>query len=233
MIKSKLLNFKAVQRTFKALTNLIKEARNDKVDKIVLVSTEVLRKAKNKKEFLRLFKTKFNLAIKILSRKEEAEFGALAVLEKYSIKSHPLIVIDIGGGSAEVSRLFGRNKNFKSLPLFINIKLNKINFLKEKADLVGIGGTIVALACIFLKLKKIDLKKIEGFSINLADLKKLNQEFLKLSYKKREKISGLEPQRADIILAGGMILEEFMRRFSFKNCKVSSVNLLFGLLKVI
>lgn len=97
---------KAQERTIKALEIFSEHIKQYDVQKIKAVATSVVRRAKNKKEFLKEVLDRTGINIKIISGDEEARLSMLGVLSVISLgrdfKSIPrCLIMDIGGGSTE------------------------------------------------------------------------------------------------------------------------------------
>jgi exopolyphosphatase/guanosine-5'-triphosphate,3'-diphosphate pyrophosphatase len=76
--------------------------------------------------------------------------------------------------------------------------------------MVGLGGTVRTLASIHLRGHRRDRKHRHGLRLHQADVTAIRERLEGLSQRKRRKIRGLKPERADIILAGAIVIEEVM-----------------------
>jgi exopolyphosphatase/guanosine-5'-triphosphate,3'-diphosphate pyrophosphatase len=98
-------------------------------------------------------------------------------------------------------------------------------------DFIGTGGTITTLAAIDLGLKEYDHKRVHMHRISLERLSHLKNMLLLLPLGRRKDISGLEKERADLIIPGILLTIRFMEIFGFSVITVSDYGLLEGLLK--
>ena len=216
--------------------------RRYKVAKIFAIGTKALRIAKNRDVFLREC-TKIGLTPKIISGKEEARLAYLG--GTYDTRVNNTAVIDIGGGSTEV--VYCNPKSFpvgavtltekfmKSDPPtnleiinmrgYIIKRIQRINNIKVKT-LIGVGGTITTLAAINNK----SFTNIHKTILPQAQIKNIFEKLSTMPIIKRRKIKGLTPKRADIIIAGTLILMEAMKILRTEKVIVSTKGIRHGLL---
>jgi len=100
----------------------------------------------------------------------------------------------------------------------------------EGAQLVGTAGTVTTLAAIDLALVTYDRQKVQGHRLGLARVVELLDRLAALPLRERRGIPGLEPGRADIILAGAAILAVSMERLGYHELRVSNDGLREGIL---
>jgi exopolyphosphatase/guanosine-5'-triphosphate,3'-diphosphate pyrophosphatase len=174
--------------------------------------------------------------------------------------SRAISILDVGGGSTEISfyqdavlrywtsldigavnlteKFFqspGPNKtDLKNLSRFVDSELETAPGL-HTADtgpglLVGTGGTITTLASMQLGLAKYDPAKIRQMELKTTDLDLWINRLTTMTLHEKHCISGLEPERADIILAGIVIIRRIMSKAGFSTIVTSDGGLLLGLL---
>jgi exopolyphosphatase / guanosine-5'-triphosphate,3'-diphosphate pyrophosphatase len=101
---------------------------------------------------------------------------------------------------------------------------------KQKIDLaVGSSGSIMNLADIAQKALQKDIPSLPGV-LTYRDLKKVIDLLCSLPLEERRKVPGINPERADIIIAGAVILETFMKELSLDSVTTTSRGLQDGLL---
>jgi exopolyphosphatase/guanosine-5'-triphosphate,3'-diphosphate pyrophosphatase len=168
-----------------------------------------------------------------------------------------ILVIDIGGGSTEL--ILGSNGKIEKLKsLDVGCLRMKEQFLKSdppkeseikqllealdelfKDDIleyknkfqiaIAVAGTSTSLAAVKLGLKKYDRMKIHRTDLSLSDVEELNGWLSSVNLTEREKILSMEPERADVIVAGGLILEYLMKKLSINKMIVFESDILDGL----
>ncbi len=227
------------------------------VTHLIPVATAAVRDAANGKEFLARARADAGLKFRVLTGEEEAYLGALAVINGLGVRDG--IVMEVGGGSAQVSELRrGKSKRGVTAPLGA-VRLTEA-FLKSDpvrddeaarlADhiaqtfeawgwmrveaggaLVGMGGTARALAAIDRTARQYPLDLINGYELELARLEPLVEKLRALPVGERVKnVPGLLADRADIILAGAMVVAGALRRAGADRMLISSMGVREGLL---
>lgn len=97
------------------------------------------------------------------------------------------------------------------------------------ATLVGLAGTVAALAAIAQKLVTYDRGRIHHFSLTRAVVEGLLSALASEPAAARRRRPGVEPDRADVIVGGAVILAELMRHFGYEDCLTSEADILDGL----
>ena len=247
----------AMERTAKALSEFVDLAKQHNVEGIAAIGTMCLREAKNSDEFIKKVKDLCGLQIEVIPGEEEARLSYLAVKSGAGIESEKeLLIFDVGGGSTEfifgkgdeITRRFSLNIGairftedyFLSDPVTEEEFQNGINAVKEAfadadfsgtADyLIGMGGTITNLAAIKHKLAKYDPNIIQGSKLTLADVTEQMEHFRSIPLEERKKIPGLQPKRADVILAGATIVSVVMEKIGLNELTVSDRGIRHGLM---
>jgi exopolyphosphatase/guanosine-5'-triphosphate,3'-diphosphate pyrophosphatase len=95
-------------------------------------------------------------------------------------------------------------------------------------DLVGTAGTVTTLAAMMQNMEEYDPLRINNYVIHKYDLQSLYARLLALPLKDRVKLPGLEPGRADVIVAGAMLVLEAMEIFNVDQVRAIDAGLLEG-----
>jgi exopolyphosphatase/guanosine-5'-triphosphate,3'-diphosphate pyrophosphatase len=98
------------------------------------------------------------------------------------------------------------------------------------APLVGVAGTVTSLAAMALALESYDPARVHGFHLPLVDLDRQIDRLARATAPEREKMIGLDPRRADVILAGALILDRIARAAGASDVRVSDHGIRWGLL---
>lgn len=226
----------------------------------VVTATSAVRDASNRNEFLNKIKNETGWEVVLLSGMMEAETtfkGALSVLntEQFSGSS---AVLDIGGGSTEIAigkdgvldksisldmgsvRFSERfltsdpptGEQIESTEIEIQRLLNKVEFDKENIlNAMGVAGTVTSIAAIELGLKNYDPDRINGYQLHVDIVDQYIQSFSRMkSSDIEEKFPVFLQNRGDVILAGLLILREFLKWVSQENIVVSTGGIRHGIL---
>ena len=97
-------------------------------------------------------------------------------------------------------------------------------------SVIGIGGTITTLSAIKQNMKEYDSKKIHHSKLSIEDVRDVLKRLKALNLEQRKKVWGLQASRADIIIAGIVILEGIMEILEIRELMVSERDNLEGML---
>lgn len=224
------------------------------VDKIVATATSAVREAANGQAFVDDVAQEIGLSLQILDGEKEAYYGVLGSLNEVPMTDG--FVLDIGGGSAQISQVSQRQfKRGKALPLGalaltekfiaadppsaqeinairaeIENQLDSISWLKtSQSDLIGLGGAIRNLASMDALRNNYPLNTLHGYTLSLASVENSISLLQSLTLNKRKKIHGLKADRADIILPGAMVTQAVMTRLNVDKLTISVNGLREGL----
>ncbi len=100
----------------------------------------------------------------------------------------------------------------------------------EHLQLVAVAGTATTLASLQLDLREFDRDRIDSAILTRGDCHRLVEELKWRSKAERAQMPGMEPKRADVMLAGALILWRTMELMGFVTCRVSTRGLRFGVL---
>jgi len=246
----------ALERTVGVISTFVTEARLAGAERIAVVGTMGLRVARNAAEFVARVAADCGVAIEIIPGEEEARLSFLAVQVGLGPLPGEVAVFDIGGGSTEIT--FGRDSeiyNCLSLPVgavhlteqylrsdpvtpdelaqmlvVVRKALGDLGMDHEVGTLVGVGGTITNLSAVRYGFNQRDPGIIQGTFLARADVDRLVDLFREQTVAQRRLIVGLEPERADVILAGAGVTQVIMGKLAVRQLIVSARGLRHGLM---
>jgi len=245
----------AMQRNNEAIARFAEKARANGVGDIVCVGTMALRNAKNTGDFIKLVKESSNVDLTVIPGEEEARLSYLAVLSGLTLQDGKLAIFDTGGGSTEfifgegktVSKRFSvdlgairiTEKYFKADPVSkadVDAAIAEIDSTFRENDvngkvsqLVGMGGTVTSMGAVKHKMVKYDPDVIQGSALTLADVEEQIEAYSSRTIEARKEITGLQPKRADVILAGACILKVIINRLGVNGLTISDRGLRHGM----
>lgn len=250
------LSEKAKQRALEALARFATLIRRFRPEFTRVVATSAIREASNYDQFVRAAKARTGLEIDVISGGEEARLLCLGAIGPAAAADHESLVLDIGGGSTEIAVARGSDATIaKSLPLgtvrltevFLKsdpAKKKQVKLLKEYvreilksrverslvrrfASAIACAGTAGAVAT--LVRGELPLTGAPP-RVAHAEVKELLRELSRKSVKERQAIAGLDPSRADVIVAGVAILEGVMDYLELEELEISRRGVRDGLL---
>ena len=220
-----------------------------------IVGTMALRTAKNAADFASRVKELTGLDVRIIPGEEEARLSYLAVLSGLPLAGGELVTFDTGGGSTEF--VYGRGTEMVrkfSVPLGavriteeffaddpvrpgsvdaavkeIRSSLTGGGVLGSPEVIVGMGGTVTSLASVKFKMETYDPDVVQGSVLTLAELKDMAAMFASMTLEERKGVTGLQPKRADVILAGTCIVCAILELLGASSFTVSDRGLRHGL----
>jgi exopolyphosphatase/guanosine-5'-triphosphate,3'-diphosphate pyrophosphatase len=226
----------AIHETLRAVHRFFaKHSPNGRGPRVIAVATSAVREARNRERLLQPLRRKEGIDVQVLSARTEARLGVEAALDSLSFRDG--VVADLGGASLQISRVRDRKVvSTSSLPLgtvrttsrFVRDNRPKSRALqvlrseiraqlqgglppaKRGEIMVGMGGTVRTLASIHLRSHQGERKNRHGLRLYQSDVTAVRERLESLSRRKRRKIRGLKAERADIILAGAIVIEEAM-----------------------
>jgi len=250
--KNKIFKLEAMKRTLSVLLEFVETAKKEGAEEIKLLGMAAFRKAENRAEFIEEIKNATGLTLRVLTGGEEARLGLIGIARTLDMDN--FVLLDIGGGSIELCAKSGEEEFLKSIPIgAVNLYENFIkneppsveerfaveDYVREKIgthpnflnfSLIGVGGTITTIADMIMGLSEFDTDKTHLYKMKYDDLKKLNDKLWKMPLPERKKITGLHPQRADVIITGASIIQVVMEVLKKDTLIVSVVNLVEGVL---
>ena len=243
---------KAATQAFRRFHDIIDEWG---VDHTVAVGTSALREAENRDELLDRIHSKTGIEVNVIGGLEEARLVHLAVSRKIDISEGEAVLVDIGGGSVEVTLTSGgvliESRTLKVGTVRMLQVLNdpqsgfsdfmaQIEEIKSETGdwttgvlghhlvgrLVGTGGNVESIAD--LTGKRVG-RKATSFASS-GDLQRIQTQLESLSFKERQRELRLRPDRADVIYPAVIVVQALMNTVWASNLAIPRVGLKDGVL---
>jgi exopolyphosphatase/guanosine-5'-triphosphate,3'-diphosphate pyrophosphatase len=215
------------------------------------VATSAIRDAENSADFLERARELTGLPIRVLGREAEARYGYLAAINSTTLVDG--CVLDLGGGSLQLVRVTDRLAQesgswslgaVRMTERFLAgkgpAKRGRIDELREHVArelaqaswlaragrrLVGIGGTVRSLATAAQRAAGLPSNGVQGMVIEREALDELVERLAALPVAERSTIPGLKPARADLILAGAIVVQGVLAAGDFDGLEVTEAGL--------
>ena len=243
--------FKRVNSTLRDFKKLL--IVND-VDDVFVVGTAALRDAKNSEEIIENIKRKYDFEVEVLSGHEEGITTSIGVLH-FMETTENFLIIDIGGRSTEFiyefeNKIISKSLNlgvvtlsekyFSNLPigqelineakLKIETELSQLD-IKDKKNVIGVSGTALSLASIFLDQQNFNEEELHEIKIDINNVQEINKRILKMTEAEIiTKFRGIDPKRASTITSGIFLLEIILSHYSNSPIIISKNDILEGLI---
>ena len=246
----------ALERTASAIAEMAAEARRNGVRAIAAVGTAGLRIARNSASVIAAIRARTGVAIEVIPGEEESRLAYLAVQAGLGESEGSLVVFDTGGGSSQftfgqgsrVDERFSVNvgavsyterfglanavspENLGKALAAIATDLSRIEGRPAPDVLVGMGGAITNIAAVKHGLKTYDPDIVHGTVLDGAEIDRQIELYRSHNAEERRTIVGLQPKRAEVILAGACIVRTVMHKLGQDAVRVSDRGLRHGLL---
>jgi len=253
-----LLSETSMRKALEALTRMATLARQLGATRIEAVATSAVRDAANGLTFLELVRSETGLKVKVLRGEEEARLSFRSALAHFEMGVGRAVVMDIGGGSLElalsadgllerlISLPFGairlteeflapgtRRKGVRKLRAAIRDDIRRTLPVRDwrGAQVIGSGGTFTNLAGIYLNRQGVQTARTtHGTRLPRVELEHILDMLQDMSPEQRTAVPGLNPGRADIIVAGFAVAAEVLARLESREVIVSAYGIREGLL---
>lgn len=252
--ESGIISDSAIIRATRILNDYKKIIKGNNVDIVRATATSAMRDANNGKDIQLLFSQILGYNIEIINGKEEARISFLGSIESNSNQLE--LVLDIGGGSTEIivgnkdkitfsqslqigavritEQFFpdfkSKTTNYEIAQKFIQNLLKELGTLDRTENLIAVAGTPTTIAAIDLNLPQYNAHLIHNHLINQTRLKEIVQLFKSNTSEQLVDKYNVHPNRADVILGGALILQEFVEYANKNDFIVSCKGLRYGLL---
>ncbi len=246
----------AMERTVSAIAAMVDEAKKNKVAAIAAVGTMGMRTARNSQQFIDAVEKRSGVKIEIISGDEEGRLAYIAVKSGLGLSEGALAIFDTGGGSSqftfgrgsEVQERFSVNvgavrytekfglsqavpaQQLQAAQQAVAADLSRLDNRPSPDALVGMGGAITNLAAVKHRLEKYDPSVIQGSELERSEVERQIELYSAKPLEERRAIVGLQPKRADVILAGACIVKTVMEKLGKDALRVSDRGLRHGLL---
>jgi exopolyphosphatase/guanosine-5'-triphosphate,3'-diphosphate pyrophosphatase len=250
------LQAEPMERTIDAIAGMVEEARKEEVREIAAVGTAALRAASNRADFVDAVQARCGVTVEVISGEDEARLGYLAATAELNVPDGSLVVYDSGGGSSQFTFGHGGSVDEQySVPLgavgpteefgldgvvseetlarafeAIAAGLESLDGRPTPDALVGMGGTVTNLAAVKHELATYDPDVVQGTVLDRDEIDREIELYRTRTADERRKIVGLQPKRAEVILAGACIARTVLDKLGRDSLTVSDRGLRHGLL---
>jgi exopolyphosphatase/guanosine-5'-triphosphate,3'-diphosphate pyrophosphatase len=250
------LNAEAMERTVAAIAGMAEEAQRNGVVAIAAVGTAGMRIARNSAALIAAVNARCGVAIEVISSEAEGRLAYLAVKSGLGLATGSLVVFDTGGGSTQFT--FGHGDQvderfsvdvgaaryaeryhlagvvsqelLRSARDAIAADLERLDGRPTPDTLVGMGGAVTNLTAVKHSLTTYDSDIVQGAELDRAEIDRQIERYRTRGVEERSQIVGLQPKRAEVILAGACIVRMVMAKLGKESLTVSDRGLRHGLL---
>jgi exopolyphosphatase / guanosine-5'-triphosphate,3'-diphosphate pyrophosphatase len=248
----------AMHAALQVMSKFRRLADSHGVDEIIAVATSATREAENGSEFLKAIVEKTGIRPRLISGTEEARLIHQAAAYGVGLSGEVGVVIDIGGGSVEITRGVGltmeTGRSFKigvirlterfvksdplasrdqrKLARFVENETGKFlgQIVKQGYDrVIGTSGTIQSIGAVALA-ERGESTTLRNRRISAKQIRRAKKQLLARDLEERLRVPGLEPRRADLAVAGSVLLDALVRRLGADDVTLCDLSLREGLI---
>jgi exopolyphosphatase/guanosine-5'-triphosphate,3'-diphosphate pyrophosphatase len=236
------LTAEAMSAALQALSKFKRLAESHQVDEILAAATSATREAENGGEFLAEIERQTGVRPRVISGTEEARLIHLAAVYGVDVGSGRAVVIDIGGGSVEITLGTAAGaelaRSFKvgvirlterfvtTDPLSGREERKLVKHITEEIDrhceqiaavgfdrVIGTSGTILSIGAVASAAERGGPPpELRNLRVGAKQIRRLRKDVTRLDLESRLAIPGLDPRRADLVVAGAVLLDTILRR---------------------
>jgi exopolyphosphatase / guanosine-5'-triphosphate,3'-diphosphate pyrophosphatase len=244
----------AIDRTADAIAGMVAEAREAGVRAIAAVGTAGLRIARNRDAVVAEIQRRSGVSCEVVSGEDESRLAYLAVVEGIGLTKGTLVVFDTGGGSSQFTfgsdagveerfsvdvgavrytERFGLDGAVSTDVLAealaaISTDLARLDGRPPPDALVGMGGALTNMAAVHHSMATYDPDVVQGTVLDRAEIDRQIELYRTRDVDARREIVGLQPKRADVILAGACIVRTVMEKLGQDSLTISDRGLRHG-----
>ncbi len=250
------LGTEPMERTVAAIAGMVEEARQTGAAAVAAVGTAGLRIARNSTPFIAAVQDRCGVVVEIIPGEEEGRLAYLAARAGLGLARGSLVVFDTGGGSSQFT--FGRDgrvderfslevgaarytethglagavspEALRDALHAIAADLARLDGRPTPDTLVGMGGAVTNLTAVKHGLAVYDPEVVQGTVLDGAEIDRQLELYRSRSAEERRTIVGLQPKRAEVILAGACIVRTVLAKLGKDSLTVSDRGLRHGLL---
>jgi exopolyphosphatase/guanosine-5'-triphosphate,3'-diphosphate pyrophosphatase len=246
-----------LERAATAISGMVSEAREYDVRAIAAVGTAGLRMAANREAVVTAIRERAGVTIEVVPGDEEARLAYVGATSGIGAVDGTRVVFDTGGGSSqftigtgsEVAERFSLNVGavkyterfgldrvvqpqvLQEAVAAIAADLDRLDGRPRPDVLVGMGGAVTNLTAVSHKMATYDPQVVQGSVLDRPEIERQIEMYRSRNAEARREIIGLQPNRAEVILAGACIVRSVMDKLGKDRMTVSDRGLRHGLLQ--
>jgi exopolyphosphatase/guanosine-5'-triphosphate,3'-diphosphate pyrophosphatase len=254
------LTAEAMTAALQALSRFKRLAESRQVDAIVAAATSATREARNGGAFLARIQRETGIRPRVITGAEEARLIHLAAVYGVDVGSGRAVVIDIGGGSVEITLgtaadiQFARSfkigvirlteRFLRSDPLSDRDERRMMKHILGEIDrhceqittagfdrVIGTSGTILSVGAVATTMARgTPPAELRNLRVSAKQIRRLRKTVAELDLEQRLMMPGLDPRRADLVVAGAVLVDTILRRLGAEDLTLCDLALREGLI---
>jgi exopolyphosphatase/guanosine-5'-triphosphate,3'-diphosphate pyrophosphatase len=257
-LDGKKLTREAMSAALQALSKFERLARSHQVDEVLAAATSATREAENGGEFLAAIERTTGIRPRVITGTEEARLIHMAAVYGVDTPK-TTVAIDIGGGSVEITRGTGPITQFarsfkigvirlserfvSSDPISGRDERKMVRHIADQVDqylrrivdagfdrVIGTSGTILSIGTVATALDRGTVPtETRNLRVPAKSIRRFRKSVVELDLEQRLQLPGLDPRRADLTVAGAVLLDTLLRRLKAEEITLCDLALREGL----
>jgi exopolyphosphatase/guanosine-5'-triphosphate,3'-diphosphate pyrophosphatase len=249
----------AMTAALQALSKFKRIADSHQVDQILAAATSATREARNGGEFLARLESETGIRPRVISGAEEARLIHQAAVYGVDVGGGRAVVIDIGGGSVEITlgtaSALQLARSFKIGTIRLTERFVRSDPLSERDErkivkhvrgeidryceqilaagfdrVIGTSGTILSIGAVAATAARgAAPAELRNLHVAVKQIRRVRKQVAELELEQRLAIPGLDPRRADLVPAGAVLLDTILRRLDAEELTLCDLALREGL----
>lgn len=253
------LTAEAMSAALQALSKFKRLAESRQVDVLVAAATSATREAKNGGEFLARIERDTGIRARVITGAEEARLIHQAAVYGVDVGSGRAVVVDIGGGSVEITLGTAADihlaRSFKIGVIRLTERFVRTDPLSARDErrmakhvlaeidrhceqiaaagfdrVIGTSGTILSLGAVAATMARgTPPGELRNLRISAKQLRRVRKTVTALDLEQRLATPGVDPRRADLLVAGAVLVDTIVRRLGAEELTLCDLALREGL----
>lgn len=248
----------AMASALQTLAKFKRLAESNKVDEIIATATSATREAENGGDFIAEVGRQTGINVRVISGTEEARLIHLAAGYGVDVGGSTAVVVDIGGGSVEITLGTATHltygKSFKAGVIRLSERFVKTDPLSHRDErrlakhlnremgayldqiaragfdrVIGTSGTILSLGALALRGEEGPPDDLRNQRVSAKALRRLRKELVAADIEERLHMPGMDPRRADLSVAGSVLVDTILRGLGAEDVTLCDLALREGL----
>jgi exopolyphosphatase/guanosine-5'-triphosphate,3'-diphosphate pyrophosphatase len=258
-LDGKALTTEAMSAALQALSKFKRLAESHGVDEILAAATSATREARNGGEFLARIEQETGIRPRVITGTEEARLIHQAAVYGVDVGSARAVVIDIGGGSTEITlgnaTAIQAARSFKIGVIRLTERFVESDPLSERDErkltkhilqeigkhcdqitsigfdrVIGTSGTILSLGTVAATAARgVVPTELRNLRVSAKQIRRVRKQMVALGPAQRLAVPGLDPRRADLVVAGAVLVDTILRRLGAEELTLCDLALREGL----
>jgi exopolyphosphatase/guanosine-5'-triphosphate,3'-diphosphate pyrophosphatase len=253
------LSREAIELGLQTLMRFKKLAESNGVEEVLAAATSATREARNGGEFLARIARETGIRPRVIAGSEEARLIHLAAVYGVDVGAGRAVVIDIGGGSVEITAgpAAGSQlaRSFKLGVLRLTERFVKSDPISERDErkltrhildtidrhceqivaegfdrVIGTSGTILSLGAVAMAARGGTPQELRNLRVPSKLIRRIRKEIVASNLAERLAFPGLDPRRADLAVAGVILVDTILRRLGADDLTLCDLALREGLI---